>query len=146
KVHPGRFIPSFVKGNRRAFTLLEVMISILVLEIGLLGIAAFYASSFKVTRQARNQTIAGNLSAGLLDAEMAIAYDNLPVGPGLKERYSTDASNPFYNWSKKIDVAFIDSNLTEQGNDTNMVKITVTVYWQDDGEKSFQTASIKSRN
>lgn len=133
--------------KKKAFTLVEILIAIFVLEIGLLGIASFYAYSFKISKIARNETTAANLASGLLDDELTIVYDNLPVGAGTKVRYSTDQANPFYEWYKKIDIAYIDSNLAESVSDTNMKKITVTVYWQESGsEKSFQTASIKAKH
>lgn len=130
-----------------SFTLIEVLLAIFVLEIGLLGIAGFYTYSFKVARYARNETTAANLASGLLDEQLAISYDNLAVGAGTKTGYTTDVNDPFYSWQKKIDMAFIDSNLIEQPIDTHMKKITVTIYWQQDGaEKSFQTASIKAEH
>jgi len=137
---------SLPREKSRGFTLIEVLIAIFVLEIGLLGIASFYSSSFKITRQARNETIASNLASGLLDDETALTYDNIPALPGARLPYSTDQSSPFQTWDKRIDVAYIDDNLVEKTTETNMKKITVTVYWQDpSGEKSFQTATIKAK-
>lgn len=133
--------------KRSAFTLVEVLLAIFILEIGLLGIAGFYASSFKITKMARNETIASNLANGLLDEELAINYDNLAVETGQRTKYSTDLNNPFYNWDKQIDIAYIDDNLTVQSSETNMKKITVMIFWQESGsDKNFQTASIKARH
>ena len=131
----------------RAFTLVEVLLAVFILEIGLLGIAGFYASSFRIIKTARNETTASNLANGLLDEELAISYDNLLPLPGSKVRYSDLDSNPFYDWWKQIDVAYIDANLAEQTSETNMKKITITVFWQEAGsERSFQTASIKAKH
>ena len=125
--------------KRSSFTLIEVLLAIFILEIGLLGIAGFYASSFKITKTARNETIASNLASGILDEELAIAYDNLTPVP------LTTFNSPFDNWQKKVDIAYVDANLTEQATDTHMKKITVTIYWQETGgEKNFQIASIKA--
>lgn len=134
---------------KKAFTLVEILLAVFVLEIGLLGIAAFYAYSFRVTKIARNQTIASNLASGLLDEKLAGAYDNLAVGAGSREKYSPLENDPFYSWDKKIDITYIDSNLVDSfsGPDTNMKKILVTVYWQEyNHEKSFQTATIKAKH
>lgn len=70
---------SFVFAKQKGFTLIEVLLAIFILEIGLLGIAGFYASSIKIIKTARNETTASNLASGLLDEELAIAYDNLQV-------------------------------------------------------------------
>ena len=58
---------AYPEKNRRAFTLIEVLLAIFVLEIGLLGIAGFYTYSFKITKIARMETTAANLASRLLD-------------------------------------------------------------------------------
>lgn len=71
------------------------------------------------------------------------------VAEGTKTNYSPDISNPFYSWQKKIDIAYINTNLVASYSepDTNMKKITVTVYWQENGaERNFQIATIKARH
>lgn len=133
--------------KRSSFTLIEVLLAVFILEIGLLGIAGFYASSSKITKTARNETTASNLASGILDEELAIAYDNLIVSLGTKTRYTDDATSPFYNWQKKVDITYVDTNLSEQATETHMKKITVTIYWQETGsQKSFQTASMKAEH
>ncbi len=133
--------------NKQGFSLLEVLLAVFLLEIGLLAVASFYSYSMQVTKYARNQTTAANLAQGILDEELSITYENLPIGTSTKERYSLDASSPFYNWEKQVSVTYIDLNLTEQSFDTNMKKIIVTIFFQESGtEKSIQTASIKARH
>ena len=120
--------------------------AVFVLEIGLLGIAGFYAYGFKITKTARNQTIASNLASGLLDDKLAIPYDNLEIKTE-SSQYSNDPTNPFYSWNYEIKTVFIDDNLSEQTLETNMKKIIVTISWQEaDSPKNFQTASIKARH
>lgn len=130
-----------------AFTLVELLLAVFVLEIGLLGIAAFYASSTNISKRARMETTASNLAAGLLDEELALSYGSLASVS--KQKYSTDPNNPFYNWYKQVDIICIDINLAQIACDSNahMKKIVVTVYWPDQStEKSFQTASIKAEH
>lgn len=125
------------------FTLLEVLIAVFILELGLLGIAGFYASSFKIIKTARNETIAANLASGVLDEQLAVSYDNIHS----IERAPYSSSGLFSNWDKKVDITYVDENLAEQPGDTGMKKILVTVYWQEvTGEKSFQTATIKAKH
>jgi len=133
--------------TRKAFTIIEVLVAIFILEVGILGVASFFTTGFKITKTAREETIASNLAAGLLDEEVAISFDNIPVGPGTRTKYSTDASSPFYNYEEKIDITYIDANLSDSVAATEMKKIVVTIYWINSGnEKSFQTASIKARH
>ena len=139
----------------KGFTLIEVLVAIFVLEIGLLGIAGFYASSLKITKMARNETIASNLASGLLDEELAIYYDNLEVSSPEPGPYSDDPNNPFHHWNKQIVISLIDANLRDvnQGGTCtvelpcNMKQITVTIFWNENGQdKSFKTASIKAKH
>lgn len=135
------------KKINQAFTLIEVLLASFVLEIGLLGIVGFYSYSFQISKIARQETTAANLASGLLDEKLAISYDNLPIGPGSKIRYSADEASPFYDYFQKIDIVYITTNLSESAIDTNMKKIVVTVFWpHGNGERSFQTATIKTRH
>ncbi len=135
------------KKFRRSFSIIEVLIAIFILEIGILGIAGFYASSLRTARVARSETIASNLAAGLLDEELANTYDNLDPIDGDEVRYSDVLGNPFYNWYKEIDVFWIDAELNQSLTDQNMKKIIVTISWTEGtSKKIFQTASIKARH
>ncbi|KKQ73683.1 MAG: hypothetical protein US94_C0028G0001, partial [Berkelbacteria bacterium GW2011_GWB1_38_5] len=67
----------FVKKIKKAFTLIEILLAVFVLEIGLLGIVTFYSYAIQVTKIARNETTAANLASGILDNELSAAYDNL---------------------------------------------------------------------
>ncbi len=143
--------------KRSSFTLIEVLLAVFILEVGLLGIAGFYASSIKIIKTARNETIASNLASGLLDEESAISYDNLVVSSPAPAPapYSDDLDNPFHNWNKQIVISLIDANLLDvnQGGicteelPCNMKQITVTISWKENGQdKSFKTASIKAKH
>lgn len=137
---------------KKAFTLVEILLAVFILEIGLLGVASFYSYSLSLSKIARNQTIASNLVQGLIDEQLAISYDSLPVAEGTKTAYSTDPASPFANFSKKVDIAYLNGNLdaTYDANPAEayryMKKITVTVYYQELAtEKNLQTATIKAR-
>lgn len=133
--------------SKKSFTIIESLIAIFILEIGILGISNVYANSFKTSRVARNETIASNLASGLLDEGLANSYDSLTIAVGTKTRYSTVPSDPFYEWEKKVDVAYVDANLTEQASETNMKKIVVTIYWKEgSSDKNFQIATIKAKH
>ncbi|MFA6493091.1 MAG: prepilin-type N-terminal cleavage/methylation domain-containing protein [Patescibacteria group bacterium] len=137
--------------KNKAFTLIEILLAIVILEIGLLGISSFYAYSLNIAKVARNETTAANLAQGLLDEQSAVSFDNLAVGAGAKTAYSSDVASPFANFQKQIDVAYIDMNLATSyvatEDNQNMKKITVTVFWpQDSTEKNFQIATIKANH
>ena len=150
--HSQRFVGSKFVGRPldyargKAFTLIEILIAVFVLEIGLLGIAGFYAYSFKVAKIARNQTMASNLAAGVLDEQISKSYESLiPIDI---TNYSADPNNSFHNWYKQVEVSCIDADLNQlscSDASAHMKKITVTISWTEDASaKSFQIATIKS--
>lgn len=130
--------------------MVELLLAVFVLEIGLLGIATFYAYSFKIAKIARNETIASNLATGILDEQMASNYDDLIVSSGSKVPYSAVPGNPFSNFQKQIAISCIDANLADIAcsTSTHMKKVVVTVYWTESGaaERSFQIANIKAEH
>lgn len=130
---------------KKAFTLVEILLAVFILEIGLLGIATFYSKSFQVARTARLQTMATNLAAGVLEEQLSISYANL-INIS-KRHYSNDQNDPLYNWWKQVDVYFVDANLNNSQSNTHMKKIVVTIYWTDEGtEKSFQEITLKAEH
>ncbi|HLB95548.1 MAG TPA: prepilin-type N-terminal cleavage/methylation domain-containing protein [Patescibacteria group bacterium] len=143
-----------LKLKHRGFTLVEVLLAVFVLEIGLLGVAGFYAYSLNIAKFARNETTAANLAQGLLDEQLSSSFDNLSVGEGGKTAYSSDPSSPFANFKKQVDIAWLAADLTASytqipgpGGNENMKKITVTIFWPfESGEKSFQMATIKAKH
>lgn len=137
-----------IKNSRNAFTMLEVLLAVFILEIGLLAIVGFYAYSMQITKLARNQTTAANLASGILDDKLDLNYENLALGTSSKDPYTVDSNSPLNNWLIQTSVTYIDDlDLSEKSTETNMKKIVVTVFWQEQGvEKSFQTASIKARH
>ena len=61
----GRSIPPH--GRQGGFTLVEVLVALLVLSIGMLGIAALYLESLRASRQALVRTEAVTLASSIAD-------------------------------------------------------------------------------
>lgn len=78
---------------QRGFSLLEALVSIVILSFGLLGVAGLQASSLKYSRDARNQSVAVNLAREL--AEMI--RSNARVS-GKK----TEAENPYLKSARNL--------------------------------------------
>jgi len=130
---------------KKAFTIIEVLIAIFILEVGILGVSSFFASGFKIIKNARTETIATNLGSGLLDETLANSFDNIPVGTVARQKYSPNLGDPFYNYDKQIDTTYIDEYLNNSVTPTPMKKIVVTIYWTIGNQsKTFQIATIKA--
>lgn len=74
---------------QRGFSLLEALVSIVVLSFGLLGVAGLQASSLKYSRDARNQSVAINLAREM--AEMI--RSNARVSGASDNTYLQDAED-----------------------------------------------------
>lgn len=122
--------------------MVEIILAVFILMIGLVGIAAFYTKSFQISKTARNQTIAANLAAAVLDQELSLAYSS--IDSVSRTPYSSDTTSPFYNFEKEVTVNCLDASLQEISCATaHMKKILVTIYWQENSQsKSFQEATI----
>jgi len=66
------------------FTMVEVLVALVVLAIGLLGIAALYLNSLQSGRTAIYRTQAVNLAADLADRIFALSY-GVPLAQGTPE-------------------------------------------------------------
>lgn len=134
-----------ILSRKKTFTIIEVLVAIFILEVGILAVGSFFASSFNITRNARTETIAANLGSGLLDETLANSFDNIQIVSGKREKYSLDQNDPFYNYEKQVDVTYIDASLNNSTAPTAMKKISVTIYWTvGTKQKTFQIVSIKT--
>ncbi len=135
-----------MKKISRAFTLVEVIVSIAVLSIGVMAVAAFFASSSTLTHLASNESIAANLAQGYVDDTLSNSYDDLAVGQSTKEKVTTDTASPLYNFSKQTTISLIDADLNQSTQDIGLKKIQVVISYQERGnEKNVTLATIKTK-
>lgn len=96
------------------FTLLEMMISLTVLAIGILGVTGMFISSIGGNAQGRNMTVASSIGQSKLDyLSNAVIYDGVKSG-------SETTTDGRYNvlW-----------NVTTPVSTLGMKRIKVTVTW-----------------
>ena len=67
--------------RQRGFSLLEALVSIVILSFGLLGVAGLQASSLKYTRDARNQSVAVNLAREMAEMIRSNARESGKADP-----------------------------------------------------------------
>lgn len=124
------------------FTLIEVLIAMLVLAVGLLGLAGMQATSLKNNQSAYNRSQATQLAYDLADrmraniAEKTIYTTILPSSASPKQKCLTRtgcspaemAENDLFEWKATI-------NSLPSGKGTITVTdnvFTITVIWDDD--------------
>lgn len=156
--------PALTARKQAGFTLIEVLVTLVILAVGLLGLSAMQLTSLKVNQGAYNRSQASILATDMLDRIRAnptavAAYDDLdtaqetiPSNNACAEGCSPAeiASQDFREWSANfIDVYELGDNFLalvpggqgtiEHTAATNTVKVTVSWQqerWQeDDGER-----------
>ncbi len=160
-------IPNPHKSNVRGFSLLEVLIALMVLSIGLLGIATVQVSSLRLGQDALFRTKAVNLTADMADRIRAnpggsasyVAAANIAepatVCTDTVDGAAPDSCTPIamaawdiFQWQQAIDQATASGLPGGNGrivrdDTTNPPTFTITVNWVDRGTNLNQTLVIQ---
>jgi len=106
------------------FTLIEVLIAILILSVGLLGMAALTAGIINGNRFSNDMSTATTLAQERMEEIRRLGYSGMPsTDTTTTENYSTIAGYPEYKRE-----TLTDADAPAPG----MKTITVTTYWASD--------------
>ena len=138
--------------NESGFTLLEVLVAIVILSIGLLGMASLTVGIINGNKFSNNATTATTLSQDKMEDIRRLGYSGPPTTETpVTEAYGSiaDASGnllPEYAAYKRVTVADIYTPGTAWPPD-GMKVITVTTYWKDANqtEHSVELKTILSK-
>jgi len=152
--------PFALPRHNRGFTLLEVMVALLVMSIGLLGIAKMMVLSARANDSAYMRSQATALAYTILDAmranrpsAIAQGYDTAVVVPAAQActvaapcTSGQTAQNDTFLWNQSLATelpgGFGNVATPDTATGANNVTATVTVTWVDKvAEQSFGTAS-----
>jgi type IV pilus assembly protein PilV len=142
--------------NASGFTLLEVLIAVLILSIGLLGLAGLQITSLKFNHSAYMRTAATNLAYDMTDRmrvnrgqALTGAYDGVdfPDPPEVCDPSLTpdgSAAQDILTWRHALICALPAGTGSIERTDNNLV--TITVRWDDSrGEEGAQEFSMMTR-
>lgn len=154
-------------GYRRAgsagFSLIEVLIALLVLSVGLLGLALLQVLNVRYTASAQSRTVATNLATEVLDMMRSnprhvVLYNRIttqyfdgyaPPAGGCTSTGDTAASalNNIARW--RCDVASRlpsgRGSVVVAGNEATGFQATVTVTWTDDVGRSIDVEDASNK-
>ena len=82
-----------IKDNRNGFTLIEIMIAMVVLAIGILGVAKMQLSAIKGNSYASGLTEASTLAQNKMEELMSLAYDDSALDDDDGDGTGKDADN-----------------------------------------------------
>ncbi len=122
----------------RGFSLIESLVSLLVLSVGLLGVAALQLSSLKANHDAATHSQATFLAYDIIDrmranrgAALAGAYD---IALGEAPAAGTVAGNDLTQWKQEISATLPAGSVAADGAvvlDPATQVVTVTLQWDD---------------
>lgn len=129
--------------NAKGFTLIEVMIAIVILSVGLLGMASLTIGIIKGNKVSNDLTMATTCAQDKLENFQRLTYTGIPTTTTTEtEDYNCGTVDMTgYENYKRVTLTTIDSPAA------NMKTVTVTVFWRDAhlGEHSVELSTIFSQ-
>ncbi|MCP4022234.1 MAG: prepilin-type N-terminal cleavage/methylation domain-containing protein [Desulfobacteraceae bacterium] len=123
-----------LKKDSNGFTLVEVMIALVILSIGILGIASMNVSSVQGNGYALNLTSATNIGQEIIEEMMKASYFDTNYftdqnGDGQAGLVNTGGAAD-YSWTKTVEGTLFTAgwNISplDPINDTNTIQINIT--------------------
>lgn len=133
-------------GKQRGFSLIEVLIALIIMSVGMLGIAGLYVQSMQAGRTSLFRhhavTLAGDVAdriranprAGVMYAGQGA--DNNCVAGGIDCNEGEMAANDIFLWDQQAANSLPNGDITVQFDDTVLPPVyTITVAWDEPGEQ-----------
>jgi len=109
---------------RRGVSLVEVMVSIVILAVVVLGAAAFFSTSRKTIERAAEQRTATQIASDRLEQARATGYATVDDDSG-----TVDVGDTSYSWTLTVTTALADSTDAESA----YKQLEVAVNWATSG-------------
>ncbi len=117
--------------NSKGFTLIEVLITLIILAVSLLALAGLMATTTKSNASGGHITEASTLAQDRLEELRAVQWDNIPVGAVSDQRNGSTGINYVRNL-----------NVQQNGN---LKTATITINWMDRTSHSIRLLSVMAQ-
>ena len=108
------------------FSFLEAIISIAVLIIGIVAVLQIFPIAFSVEQESKMETQAIFLAQEKIEALNQLAFESIVVGVETE----SVLESPFEKFSRETTVIFVNSELEESMQETDLKKIITNVNWK----------------
>ena len=139
--HTRKRYSNFSHDKAKGFTLIEVLVSITLLSIGLLGLASLQGQAFRATGMSQGSTMGNNLARNTIERILGnpgnvSAYDAMNTATGSRPNCPTLSpplvcAQDFTDWQNTV--SSLPQGVLQVSTTTgaNFDTVTVTVSWQD---------------
>lgn len=139
--------------RQRAFSLVEVLITLVIMSVGMLGIAGLYVQSMQAGRTSLFRhnavTLAGDVADRIrANPKAGFAYEGVGgdrgcVATGIDCDRDSMAAHDIFQWSQQADNSLPSGNVTVIFDDTVApVSYTITIFWVEPGETLNYTITV----
>lgn len=129
--------------ENQGITIVEVLISMAVLSIGILGLLRAFPQATIAERTLELEAVANHLAQEKMESFQGLAYEDIAVG-ALEDsvRVDADITSPFYMFFRATSVAYVDQNLATSQADLGLKRISTTISWPHPSGSGTSTASL----
>jgi len=117
-----------LRTNSKGFTLIEVLITLVIMAVSLLALAGLMATTTKSNAAGGHITEASTLAQDRLEELRAVQWDNIPVGMASDQRSGSTGMNYVRNL-----------NVQQNGS---LKTVTITISWADRTNHSIRLLSV----
>ena len=117
-----------LRTNSKGFTLIEVLITLVIMAVSLLALAGLMATTTKSNAAGGHITEASTLAQDRLEELRAVQWDNIPVGAASDQRSGSTGMNYVRNL-----------NVQQNGS---LKTVTITISWADRTNHSIRLLSV----
>ncbi len=117
-----------ILNNKTGITLIEIMISITLLAVGILGVIQAFPRGLAAEKDIELITIAEQLAQAKIEQLTATNYDE--IAPGALEsavHVSSNPASPLYDFLRSSTITLVDSNLNSSVTDMGLKTISVSI-------------------
>jgi type II secretory pathway pseudopilin PulG len=116
--------------NQKGIGLIEVLISLSILGVGILGLLQAFPHGTSIERDIELTTISQHLAQSKLEEIVSLSYSEVLLGQTEdKVRVDTDPNSSFYDFKRSTYVNLVDENLQTTETNIGMKKVLITLYW-----------------
>jgi len=135
----------YAKKNTQGIGLIEIIISVSVLTVGLLGLLQAFPRGIATEKGLEYATIASELAQARLEEYVSYAYADIATGTiEAQVPVSADTGSLLHKFLRTTEVSLVDQFLNVTETDIGLKRITVTIAWPSTTGGAARTTTVRT--